>query len=336
MSIPLAKVETPPIKLDGCKKEKRDNYKNLNRKQLIKQKADGVAGNVRVAPMVKREDLACEKVIRGVDNNCFIVLGNDRVEKAHTGYGGKGHTQSDSIDIVVGLGGNSPKEVDGNDNEVTTNPNFYIDAARIYISQKTDIDKNFGIGQFGNTGKNRSGVTQDNPNDDDGGAMAAKSGIAVKADNVRIIGRESIRIVTGTDALNSKEGEVLSNSGIEIVAMNKVQDLQPMVLGDNLIQFGKEVMKKIRDISTILDAFVTYQTKFNGVVMSHHHHSPFFGIPTTPSPMTLPAGAQVQIESLSKTKMSIVTHIANLATMETNYLEPSGGNYINSRLNKVN
>lgn len=34
------------------------------------------------------------------------------------------------------MGGHEPKEVDEDDVEIATNPNFFVDAARIYISQK--------------------------------------------------------------------------------------------------------------------------------------------------------------------------------------------------------
>ena len=44
----------------------------------------------------------------------------------------------------------NPKKID----KIKTNPNFFLDAARIYISQKTDVDKNFRIGEFGAAEKN--------------------------------------------------------------------------------------------------------------------------------------------------------------------------------------
>ena len=59
------------------------------------------------------------------------------------------------------------------------NPNFCSDAARIYISQLTDIDTNFGIaaGKAGN--------------------QKGCSGIGIKADAVRVIGRRGVKIMTG-------------------------------------------------------------------------------------------------------------------------------------------
>ena len=154
---------------------------------------------------------------RGPDNNAFIIIGNDRVSKPHTGYGGKGHTQCDSIDLVVGMGGHTPREVDKEEQEVKTNPNFFIDSARIYISQKTDVDKNFGIGEFGRAEEDE----QDNKDDKGIGKYGAKSAIAAKADNIRIIGRESIRLVTGTDSQNSQGGDVLFIATISIPLFDK-------------------------------------------------------------------------------------------------------------------
>jgi len=56
--------------------------------------------------MVRRLTVPSENIVgEGLDNNAFIVIGNDRTGAPHTGNGGKGHTQCDAIDIVAGLGG---------------------------------------------------------------------------------------------------------------------------------------------------------------------------------------------------------------------------------------
>lgn len=98
------------------------------------------------------------------------------------------------IDIVVGRMASKPKE------NVFVDPDFEIDAARIYISQKTDIDKNFKL-----------------PNGSMG-QSEGKSGIGIKADGIRIIGREGIKLVVGTDNKNSQEGTVDSTYGVELLA----------------------------------------------------------------------------------------------------------------------
>ena len=67
--------------------------------------------------------------------NSWIVLGRDRPGSRSSGYGGQGHTQASSIDLCVGRGSPVPSSSDNLD------PNFGADAARIYISQKANIDQ---------------------------------------------------------------------------------------------------------------------------------------------------------------------------------------------------
>ena len=137
------------------------------------------------------------------------------------------------------------------------------DAARIYISAKTDIDENFGLAD----GKQQKGNE---------GSTKGKSGIGIKADGVRIIARANgIKLITGKGNFNNTgvNGEVDSNGNalvpndlgsIELIAgndttdiasseiisepllaiikaffpityPNKIYKLQPMVKGNNLV-----------------------------------------------------------------------------------------------------
>ena len=221
----------------------------------------GLNGAVRLQARARRPKVDSEWVQRGPDNNAFIIIGNDRVEKPHTGYGGAGFTQCDAIDIVAGLGGPEPTEIirDSNGklvfNKTTgeqeladTHPNFLMDAARIYISQRTNVDKNFGIGPWAQGKK-----TEDEINDPENiGKYGAKSAVVVKADNIRVVGRESLKLVTGTDAKNSQGGDVGGKHGIEIVAMNNLETLQPMVLGDNLQLALITIIDNIEAVAKIL------------------------------------------------------------------------------------
>ena len=254
--------------------------------------------------------------------------------------GGKGHTQCDAVDLVAGLGGYNPREVEKIDikgadkieSEIKTNPNFMLDSARIYVSQKTDVDKNFGIGKFGVVEEG----AEDNRDDKDIGKYGAKSAVVAKADNIRIIGRESIRIVTGTDKFNSQGGEVLGKSGIEIVAMNDTKTLQPMVLGKNLIELLDKLIGQVEDVSNWNHANIKYQMKMNQAMQQHVHLSPFFALPTTQSPQAAAGGIQCDIETMTKTELSAMKQSTNLQGMRHNYLTESGEKYINSKLNKVN
>ena len=138
----------------------------------------GVFGTKRLQALVDRQMTPCEKLIgRGPDNNAFIVIGNDRLGKPHHGCGGQGHTKCDMIDIVVGLGGYCAPEMRESEIEdeetgekrkvlkkTKINPNPYLDAARIYLSQKTHVDKHFGIGEFGQADEKNIEDDQDDKN----------------------------------------------------------------------------------------------------------------------------------------------------------------------------
>jgi hypothetical protein len=305
-------------------------------RQLFQKKLLGVAGQKRIQAQVPREKLSSEKEIGpGPDNNAFIVIGNDRVDLASTGYGGKGHTQCDAIDIVAGMGGPSPREEDSKGKKKKQNPSFFQDAARIYISQKTDVDKNFGIGEFGRAAPEVYGVERAGEANLIG-VYGAKSAVAVKADNVRLIGRESIRIVTGTDAKNSQGGDVLAKSGIELIANNDIGSLQPIVLGDNL-QLGLiTILNNVEALAKIMHGYIKYQMKYNQALQQHTHVSPFYGITTLASEPAVIAGIKCDIETGANTELSILKHITNLQGVKHNFLTDSGESFINSRNNKVN
>jgi len=170
-----------------------------------------------------------EKVIG--QNGASIVFGTDRKDTLVSGFGAKG-LPSESMDLVVGRLASS-NEGEGEDNCVITGPNFAADAARIYISRLTDVDKYFGISV------------------DKESAMKGLSGIGIKADEVRIVGREGIKIVTGgmqgvkgmgqSGETNSLGGKLPVVPKIDLMAGNEVEALQPVVLGDNLNECLVEV-----------------------------------------------------------------------------------------------
>ena len=328
-----SKIKKKTRDLSGMSKKRKENYERLTELQKAEKKCSGVFNTKTIEPLIKREIAQNECVLgQECSNNAFIVLGKDRPGKLHTGYGGKGHTQADAIDIVVGMGGHDPQEVDENDVEIATNPNFFVDSARIYISQKTDIDKNFGIAEYGSK--------QDNKVEDadasDPGKYGAKSGIAVKADNLRLIGRETIKLVTGTDGKNSQGGDCLEKSGIEIIAMNDSEALQPMVLGDNLQFALVTIIENVSALAKILHGYVKYQMKYNQALQNHTHITHFYGKPSLLSEEAMIGGIQCDIAAASKTELSILKHLTNLTGITHNFLTESGESFINSRLNKVN
>jgi hypothetical protein len=257
-----------------------------------------------------------EKVIE--QGTSFIVLGRDRPTDLSSGYGGAGNTHCGTIDIVAGLGGMLAREVSETGEGVATNKSPQLDAARIYISQRTNIDENFGLteGSVGNLG--------------------ARSGIAVKADNVRIIGREGIKLVTSSDVYNSQGINVNGTiAGIDLIAGNdtKVYKLEPLVKGDALVAaFGElaELMGDLNENCTgLLESVIDLHKDF-----STHIHMTSTG-PTTPSPTGLAGGALATIQ-YALDYLDFFATGKNIKTWELNHLRPYGKGFINSNFNKTN
>ena len=255
-----------------------------------------------------------EKVIN--NNNSFIVLGKDRPANFGSGYGGKGHTQAAAIDIVVGRYSSIQYGVDVIPNSRTSetrpiDPDFTYDAARIYISQKSDIDEYFGLaaGKVGNS--------------------KGKSAIALKADGIRIIGREGVKIVSsGTDKNNSQGGDSTATVGVDLIAGNVIDaELEPMVLGNKLVSFlNTGVLSNMSEIADIYYKFMVQQIKFNILIATHNHISPFFAIPNSPSPTLLgeiPTQIMSDFETLINTlkaKINVETQKIEITSLSANHI----------------
>jgi hypothetical protein len=247
----------------------------------------------------KYEKAPIEKVYSSDSINAFIVLGKDRPSNLCSGYGGKGHTQAATVDIVVGRYSAVPfgdiPQINGDAKAVPISSNFALDAARIYISQKTDVDENFGLtpGKVGNS--------------------KAKSAIAMKADGIRIIAREGVKIVSsGTDKNNSQGGDSTAPVGVDLIAGNPIDaELEPMVLGNKLVEFlNNGIISNMQDLSDILFDFITQQIKYNSVIASHTHISPFNALIVPPSP-------SLMAETVGQTFKNF-QHVTNLVKMKVN------------------
>jgi len=282
----------------------------------LKIDASGIAGDILMEPIPQYISTQSE-IVYNNKNNSWIVLGRDRNASRLSGYGGKGHTQAASIDIVVGRMANEVQSIDPiTQEQIWVDPDFEKDAARIYVSQKADIDEYFKI----------DGTMPSN----------TRSAIGMKADQIRIIGREKIKLITGTDIKNSQGGEINQIEGIEIIAGNDVSDIQPIPKGDNLQKALEQLTDLVDSLSGIVDSLTMTLFEFNKVVSTHFHISPFFSIPTTPSETLIPAGQKHALDMLTKVKRSILNFKINLGSYKITYLNQIGDRYINSRKNKVN
>ena len=260
----------------------------------------------------------CEKVLQG-GNNSWLVFGRDRPGSRASGYGGKGHTHSGSIDICVGRMGRLAKERNEENERVMADPDFVRDSARIHISQKTDIDSNFNL------------CTGSIPR------AKARSGIGIKADAIRVIGREGIKLVTRTDPQNSQNSDANSVYGVDLIAGNDDTILEPLVKGDKLVAALNQLVNHVDKLNGIVDNMLMIQMQFNAVLTCHFHQSPLFGLPTSPSIPVIPIGISTMVNHMLQTKMSLVMNKINLQTYRANYITSGHSEkWILSRYNNVN
>jgi len=277
----------------------------------------GTFGSKLLEPVPHFIQVESEKVIKN-ENNAWIVLGRDRPANIMSGYGGRGDTQAASIDLVCGRMAAKPRS------DAHMSPDFKVDAARIYISQKTDIDANFDVTE----GVVGSPDYFEKP----------ASAIALKADGIRVLSRDGgIKLVTGVDRINSQGGAIKSRTGIELIAGNDSRDLQPLVKGDSIRQSLEELSMAIADLAGIVSGLALSQTAALAVLMSHVHIAPPMGGPTTPpDPVSAGALSNVVVNIGSRTQPNLATMEANQAVFQFNYLNPQGTYYINSENNYTN
>lgn len=306
---------------------------------------------IRYENIPTRKKTPTENVITN-NQNAWIVLGRDRPASIGSGYGAQPLNGTACIDLCVGMMAGSKS---GPKQGTKVDPNFAADAARIYISQKTDIDENFGLAP-GKKEKLRENSTK------------AKSGIGIKADGVRIIARENgIKLVTGkgnfkntgnNGEVNSRGETIVPNDlgGIELIVGNdttelalselltepllkllnlffpltlpeKIRKLQPMVKGDNLAYAVKYIMNIIDLINTKINIFAQLFIELVAAIQA--------GLGPLPTAIAF-ATAAIPIVGRLFTEVSLGTNpqgsIAQLINgVELNFLNPAGQFYINSR-----
>lgn len=219
--------------------------------------------------------------------------------------------------------------------KIYIHPMFQHDAARIYISQKSDVDENFKLvaGKIGFVGKKSR--------KQDWGPAGC---IAIKSDDVRVIARRGIKLVTmgpGEETTSQSRQPTKSIAGINIIAGNKTDgkfmSLQPMVKGENLVECLENMQKRVNELSGILGSFLVFQHRLNGEVAKHTHRGmdgktelpenpvlKWFVGPSTAQALT--GHCQISLENWKK----------NMGSLNLNSLSPSSSKYICSRWNYVN
>lgn len=318
--------------------------------------------NTAIREMVPRYNQAgCEKVYSG-DNNNWIILGRDRPAGIESGFGGRGHTRAGAIDLVVGIQGWAPGEnykpakINARTGETEREEQFGYadknfgsmnngqpgDAARIYISQRTDLDKYFDICD--------SYVRRD----------PAGSAIGIKADSIRIMARKGIKIVTGKNppGRNSLDGKLDIVEGIDLIAGNRAFNsgleqrlqrlvdplglgfyppyLQPIPKGENLIYFLKNVSQNMQHLNSITAGFLMIMPLLINATLS-----PKLGVSPTGPVTTFPGITDITnvtsyTSLMSKQMSQLIFAQKKTLRKELECLEKGGKHYVNSLHNRTN
>lgn len=254
-----------------------------------------------------------ETVYKGADNT-WIVFGRDRPGGLDSGYGGRGHLKSGAIDIVTGrLSSLDARYISG-----FINSNVGADAARIYLSQKSDVDQNYFLA---------NGVT---------GKSTALSTVIIKADAVRVIARDSLKIVTNTDANLSNGTPSYEAYGAQFIGNNDSRDMQPIPKGENLTTAFKELADYIEELNGIIMGFLKSQQTFNDAISDHTHFSPFWGLETSLDPYLYIDHKVVLLQQFLQTEQGLKFNINNIESWKLKFTICTGNRYINSFYHYLN
>ena len=310
-----------------------------------------------------------EREIKG-ENNTRIILGRDREHGFTSGYGGKGHTRAGAIDLVVGLQGWSPGEGGSYKNEEgrSQGPGFdgdnfsfagstppargpwippYADknfgsmnndrpgdAARIYISQRADIDNYFGICEG------------------DVGFSTADSAIGMKADSIRILSRKGIKLVTAKNppGRNSVDGKLTATYGIDLIAGNRdvntgktakildeseVAYLQPIPKGDNLEKALLAMLARTEGLNSLISSLlIGISTVVTSLSKPRYGGNAGGPVVTAMSPDDYVFVTKF-LAALARTSGELQIQRMAMTALKIDYLNIMGARYINSRNNRT-
>ena len=199
-----------------------------------------------------------------------IVLTKDNYGHRGTGMGGHGFTMCEAIDIVAG---SLSAEKRLNTGATRTRANFITDGARIYLTERGDIQHYFAIG------KRSEAVSL---------SSKMKSGIGMKADQTLIIGRERVRILAGLVNAEGGDRTVGQNENIapkiELAAVNS-PSAQPAVLGTALAEFLSEIKDEMQQLRNSIQEQDQMLMEYKSALALHMHDGAGLGyVRIFPSP----------------------------------------------------
>lgn len=206
---------------------------------------------------------SCERVISrktsetGDHSGARIVLTRDNHGHRATGLGGAGATKCEAIDMVAGSL-SSAKEI--KTGKTQSRANFAEDGARIYLTERGDVNAYFATAKSDSAGVSAS--------------SKMKSGIGIKSDHTLVIGRERVRILAGVSKYDGGERLATGNQPVKpIIEIGSTSSERhhKAVLGDNLVKYLKEVNETMSALNQKITSLEIDLLRYKFAMAKHVH-----------------------------------------------------------------
>jgi len=241
-----------------------------------------------------------------------IVLTKDNYGHRGTGLGGLGATMCEAIDLVAG---SLTCEKEMHTDTTQARANFVTDGARIYLTERGDIQNYFGLGP----GDGATSISSE-----------MKSGIGIKADHTVVLGRERIRLLVGLSA--AEGGERMANQNehptgrIDIGAsLGGDGDFEKAVLGDSLVKYLDKINERINNVAQYCQKLEDRILQNHLGLATHFHQGAGVGaIVTFPDPVLVSKSIESVRPYLTSTTEKI-TDVMNYYVEDAASLGIEGG-----------
>ena len=238
-----------------------------------------------VQPVVNRAGVSSNNYVIENRHNASIVLGRDME------YDVLNDTDIGMVDISAGRIPNCNSlgiQLTEDEGATETCGDMIADAAKIYLSQKTDIDALYGF-------------TPTNPS-------VSRSAVGIKADAVRLVSRDpaaGIRLIVQPDSTgpragkNSQGGKATGvKAGVDLVGPGK-ETLQSMVKSDDLAKSLGKLVKYVEQLEIMVWDFMRLQKAWNRVAAPSVPIEAFYAQRGIGDPILMKKNAKTSLDMFS-------------------------------------
>jgi hypothetical protein len=161
-----------------------------------------------------------------------------------------------------------------------------------------------------------------------------RSVVMSNADVIQHRGNEVIELVAGISAYRTAGPRINTFGGVHLIKSGKETNLQPMVLGNNLVKTLLEMTDFVNSLSTRILELRKDLMFLKAALLAHVHVATGPGAPTLPSPDMLVTVAPTLLTDSLEISNSIGNTI-NLELFKINHLFPFSGERITSEDHKL-